>query len=87
MKDEIKEYRDFKIYDEIYILDYYTIKKTYVKGFYKDYESDNSDYMVMYVEHEFGSDQYDDIYEDERSAERGVQNKKDSYDRYVTRLR
>jgi len=87
MKDQIKEYRDLKIYDEIYILDYEAIKKTYVKGFYKDYENDNSDNMVMYVEHEFGSDHYNDIYEDERSAEHGMQAKKNAYDRYVTTLR
>jgi len=87
MIGKITEYRNLKIYDEIYILDHYTIKKTYVKGFRKDYESDDSDYMVIYVEHEFGSDHYEDIYENAKSAERGVQNKKDRYDRYVTRPR
>ena len=84
MSDKITKYGNLKIYDEVYILDHYTIKKTYIKRFYRAYGNEDSPYIGMRVEHEFGSDHCDDIYEDESSAEHGVQKKKNSYDRYVT---
>jgi len=84
MEEKIIEYRGLKIGDNILILDCYEIKETYVKGFYKDFEHDESNSMITFVEHEHGSDPFNDVYTDGFYAKCGVQRKKDAYDAYVT---
>ncbi len=87
---EIKEYRGIKLYDTIYVLDYYDIKETYIKGFKKDmyYENDEAEPIeTMFVLHEYGVDRFYDVFRDISSAEHEIARKKRCYDGYVTRPR
>ena len=84
MDKKITEYNGLKIGDTILILDCYEIKETYIKGFSKDFEHDESSHMITWISHEYGEDHFYDVYTDRRSAECGVQQKKNSYDNYVT---
>jgi hypothetical protein len=80
-----KEVDGFKLYDEIYILDHHTIIRTNIIDIFDDYFSDESDYICKFVKTGHGTHRLEEISDSERIAEYRVQNKKDSYDRYVTR--
>ena len=83
--EHYKEADGFKLHDEVYILDYHDIRKTYIIDIFDDYYEDESDYICKHVKTEYGTDRLEDVYKDIRDAERRVQSKKDNYDAYVTR--
>jgi hypothetical protein len=74
----------FNTGDEVYILDDYTPVKTNIEYFYDDTYSDNDDYMTTWVKTTNGHHHLDEIFKDEQDAERRIQSKKDSYDRWST---
>jgi len=96
-KEEMKHYKKvnyyghtYKLYEKVYILDHYDVREHIIIDIFDDYFSDDSDYICkcVYTTSPYGTDKrfnyLKDIYLDEQSAKYGIQNKKDTYDRYVT---
>lgn len=86
--EHYKEHNGFKVGQTVYILNYYDIEETVILDIYDDFYDDEEDYKCKWVKTDRGDEHLEDIYETERQAEYGIQNKqnkKDSYDRYVTR--
>jgi GTP cyclohydrolase FolE2 len=78
-----KEYYGFKVGDDVYILDYYDIKKTYIQDIFDDYEDCESRYICKFVKTPYGNRTIDNVYKNMRYAEDAVREKKRAYDRYV----
>ena len=87
MKEKVtyKEYNGYKVGDSIFYLDYYTARENTILEIYDDYYSDEDNFTCKWVRYYGGCSRLSDIYDTEREAEYGIQNKKDAYDRYVTR--
>ena len=80
-----KEWNGFKLHQKVYILDCYDIIEATILEIFDDYYSDEDDFKCKWVRTDRGHERLENVYETERQAEYGVQNKKDAYDRYVTR--
>ena len=84
--EHYKEHNDFKVGQTVYILNYYDIEETVILDIYDDFYDDEEDYKCKWAKTDRGNERLEKIYETKRQAEYSIQNEKDSYDRYVTRI-
>jgi hypothetical protein len=85
---ELQHYQEangFKIGDIVYRLNHYTVEEAYIQDIFDDYYSDDENYICKWVKTNKGYDHLSDIYTNRVYAERKIQEKKETYDRYVTR--
>lgn len=84
-KSTYQEYNGYKVGDTIFYLEHYTVREATILEIYDDYESNDENYICKWVRHTGGHDHFSDVYHERTFAENRIQEKKDSYDRYVTR--